>query len=316
MENRSIVAVETTLVRGLGDVVRGFPRPPRGRDGDPGLFGPGSLAWRINAESVLLLGGGRALLMQTAHPLVAAGVADHSDFTADPFDRLWRTVDAALTVIFGDSAQSSAAVERVSEVHTRVRGERDGISYSALDPELLLWVHATLVDSSLEAYERFVRPVPLEIRERYYLEMRRMGTAFGVPEDLHPPTYADFGTYMRQTVSALEIGDESRLVARRVLSPPAPLVLFPAGLMSGLLAVGLLPPRIRSGLGLRWNRGTERAFVAAAAVVRSTLPLLPDRMRRWPHARRAERRMATRAPSAALGRSRRAGSGSSPRRSA
>ncbi|MGH2590029.1 MAG: oxygenase MpaB family protein [Actinomycetota bacterium] len=283
--------MQTTLVRGLGDVVRGFPRPPPGRNGDPGLFGPGSLAWRINAESVLLLGGGRALLMQAAHPLVAAGVADHSDFTADPFDRLWRTVDAALTVIFGDLAQSRAAVERVSEVHTRVRGERDGISYSALDPELLLWVHATLVDSSIAAYDRFVRPLPPEIRERYYLEMRRMGTAFGVPEDLHPPTYAHFRTYLRRTVSALEIGDESRLVARQVLSPPMPLLLFPAGITSGLLAVGLLPPAIRSGLRLRWNAGTERAFVAGAAVVRSTLPVLPDRIRRWPHARQAEHRM-------------------------
>jgi uncharacterized protein (DUF2236 family) len=283
--------VQATLVRGLGDVVRAFPRPAPGREGDPGLFGPGSVAWRINAESVLLLGGGRALLMQAAHPLVAAGVADHSDFTAEPFDRLWRTVDTALSVIFGDSDVWPTAVERVNEIHTRVRGERDGIPYSALDPELLLWVHATLVDSSLAAYERFVRPVQPGIRERYYLEMRRMGTAFGVPDTLHPPTYAEFRTYLERTTSALEIGDESRLVARRVLSPPAPLVLFPAGLASGLLAVGLVPPRIRSGLGLRWNRKTELAFVATAALLRSTLTLLPDRVRRWPHARQAERRM-------------------------
>jgi uncharacterized protein (DUF2236 family) len=80
--------VQATLVRGLGDVVRAFPRPAPGREGDPGLFGPGSVAWRINAESVLLLGGGRALLMQAAHPLVAAGVADHSDFTAGPLGAL------------------------------------------------------------------------------------------------------------------------------------------------------------------------------------------------------------------------------------
>jgi uncharacterized protein (DUF2236 family) len=283
--------VQATLVRGLGDLVRGFPQPAAGRIGDPGLFGPGSLAWRINAESVLLLGGGRALLMQIAHPMVAAGVADHSDFAATPFERLWRTVDQALTVIFGDSEQWQAVVRRVNGIHARVRGERDGMRYSAPDPELLLWVHATLVDSSIAAYERFVRPLPPEIRERYYLQMRRMGTAFGVPEDLHPPTYADFRTYLRRTVSALETGDESRLVARQVLSPQAPLVLFPAGLISGLLAVGLLPPHIRSRLGLGWNRRTERAFVAGAAVVRSTLPVLPDRMRRWPHARQAEHRM-------------------------
>ncbi|MGH2671883.1 MAG: oxygenase MpaB family protein, partial [Actinomycetota bacterium] len=257
----------------------------------PGLFGPGSLAWRINAESVLLLGGGRALLMQVAHPLVAAGVADHSDFAENPFDRLWRTVDTVLTVIFGDSEQWRSAVDRVSGIHADVHGERDGVRYSALDPELLLWVHATLVDSSLAAYDGFVRGVPPEIHERYYLEMRRMGSAFGVPENLHPPTYADFRAYMAERIAELRTGEECRRIARRVLAPPAPAVLFPAGIVSGLLSVGLLPPRIRSGLGLRWNRGTERAFVAAAATLRSALPLLPDRIRRWPHAREAERRM-------------------------
>src|SRR4029453_11604113 len=116
-----------------------------GRSGDPGLFGPRSLAWRVNRETVLLLGGGRALLMQVAHPLVAAGgadpsgftakpfdrpsrdihprragVADHSDFTANPFDRLWRTIDAALTVIFGDTEQWRAAVDRVHLIHEQV----------------------------------------------------------------------------------------------------------------------------------------------------------------------------------------------------
>jgi uncharacterized protein (DUF2236 family) len=283
--------VRATLVRGVGDVVRGFPKPDRGVDGDPGLFGPRSLAWRINAESILLMGGGRALLMQVAHPMVAAGVADHSDFTVAPFDRLWRTVDTALTVIFGDSSQWRSAVERVHRIHARVVGERDGAPYSALDPNLLLWVHATLVDSSIEAYARLVRPMPFDVRERYYREMRRMGTAFGVPDELHPPTYADFREYLERTISTLDVGDECRSVARRVLSPPAPLALWPAGIASGLLSVGLLPASMRSELGLRWNGGTERAFSAAAVVVRSALPLLPDRVRRWPHAREAERRM-------------------------
>jgi uncharacterized protein (DUF2236 family) len=284
--------VETRLVAGLGDVVRGFPHPDRGRAGDPGLFGPDTLAWRINAETALLLGGGRALLMQVAHPLVAAGVADHSDFSAEPFQRLWRTLDTALTVIFGDSEQWRAAARRVDGVHARVRGERDGVLYAALDPELLLWVHATLVDSSLSTYERFVRRLSPGDRERYYLEMHRMGTAFGVPEDLQPPTFAAFRAYVERTTSLLRIEDESRRVARAVLSPEAPLLLFPVGLSFGLASVGLLPPRIRAGLGLRWNRRAERALAAMAAGVRRTLPLLPDRVRRWPHARLAEERVA------------------------
>jgi uncharacterized protein (DUF2236 family) len=244
----------------------------------------------------LLLGGGRALLMQIAHPLVAAGVADYSDFTSEPFDRLWRTIDTALTVIFGDSEQWRAAVRRVGGIHAHVRGEREATSYSALDPELLLWVHATLVDSSLVAYERFVQPLRPNVRERHYLEMRRMGTAFGVPEDLHPPTYVEFRAYMDRTISHLEIGEEGRRVARAVLSQPAPLVVFPVGLLFGLASVSLLPPRIRSELGLRWNRKTERAADVMAATVRRTVPLLPDRVRRWPHARQAELRMNANGP--------------------
>ncbi len=284
--------MRTGLVRGLGAIVRGFPRPRPGRPGDPGWFGPGSLAWQVNAETALLLAGGRALLMQVAHPLVAAGVADHSDFTREPFERLWRTVDTALTVVFGDSDQAAAAVQRVTEVHRRVRGSRDGVPYSALDPELLLWVHATLVDSSVAAYERFVRPLSATELERYYLEMRRMGTAFGIPPGLHPPTYRDFVAYLERAIAALRIGEESRRLAREVLSPPAPLVLLPLGLVSGLLSVGLLPAGIRRGLGLRWGPRAARAFEVASAGVRRTVPLLPDRLRRWPHAREAERRVA------------------------
>jgi uncharacterized protein (DUF2236 family) len=278
-------------VQTLNDVVRGFPRPARGRRGDPGLFGPESLAWRINRESVLLLGGGRALLMQIAHPMVAAGVADHSDFTADPYDRLWRTVDAALTVIFGDTEQAVAAVRRVTGIHQHVRGARGAQTYSALDPELLLWVHATLVDSSIAAYDAFVRPMPLAVRGRYYLEMRRMGTAFGVPEDLHPPSYAAFRTYVDATVANLPIDDECRAIAREVLSPPMPAVVVPAGLLGGLGSVGLLPARIRSELRLRWNRGTELAFRAMAAGLRASVPLLPANVRFWAHARQALHRV-------------------------
>lgn len=286
----------TPLIRGSRDVFAGFPHPPRGRDGDPGFFGPGSLAWKINAESILLLGGGRALLMQVAHPLVAAAVADHSDFTARPFDRLWRTVDTTLTVIFGDTEHARAAAARVNGIHEAVVGERSDLTYSALDPELLLWVHATLVDSSIAAYERFVRPLPPSVRDRYYLEMRRMGTAFGVPEELYPPNSAAFGEYLDRTTGRLDINDECRAVARRVLSPPTPLVLLPAGLLGGLASVGLLPPRIRADLGLRWNRGAELAFAGFAAGLRASLPLLPDRVRRWPHAREAERRTSTARP--------------------
>ena len=135
-------------------------------------------------------------------------------------------------------------------------------------------MHATLVDSSIAGYERFVGPLGPDERERYYVEMQRMGTAFGIPQDLHPPTHRDFLAYLDEAIAGLRIGEESRLVAREALSPPAPLVLLPLGLLSGLLTVGLLPPRIRRGLGLRWGPGAARMFRAATATVRRTVPLL------------------------------------------
>ena len=169
------------------DLVRMWlPGPGPGRGGDPGLFPPGTVARRVNAETALLLGGGRALLLQLAHPIVAAGVADHSDFRRDAFVRLANTLDLTLTVSFGDEQQRRAAVARVTDTHRRVTGKRDHRPYRALDPELLLWVHATLVDSALVTHERFVGSIGPAARHRYHEEMKRQAVAFGVPKDRVP----------------------------------------------------------------------------------------------------------------------------------
>src|SRR6266513_2323905 len=121
------------------------------------MFGPGSLTWRINGEAVLLLGGGRALILQVAHPKVAAGVSEFSSFREDPWRRLYRTLDTTLSIAFGDAAVSRAASERLRTVHEKVAGTDDrGEPYRALDPDLLLWVHATLIDTALTIYERYV----------------------------------------------------------------------------------------------------------------------------------------------------------------
>jgi uncharacterized protein (DUF2236 family) len=122
---------------GFDPVRMWLPGPGPGRRGDPGLFPPGTVARHVNAETTLLLGGGRALLLQLAHPMVAAGVADHSDFRRDAFIRLANTLDLTLTVSFGDEHQRRAAVARVTDSHQRVAGERNGRPYRALDPELL-----------------------------------------------------------------------------------------------------------------------------------------------------------------------------------
>jgi uncharacterized protein (DUF2236 family) len=276
----------------LDPVRRWLAGPGPGRPGDPGLFPPGSVARRVNAETALLLGGGRALLLQLAHPLVAAGVADHSDFLQDPFRRLVNTLDLTLTVAFGDEDQRRAAAARVVETHRQVIGERAGVPYRALDPELLLWVHATLVDSALATYERFVGAIGPAARDRYHEEMKRQAAVFGVPDRLLHTSYDGFRRYVDATIASLEIGDEGRELAMAVLHPTAPLSLTPFAPLMRLITTGLLPHRIRGGYRLSWGPRHERRFAIVARSIRSFLPLLPDRVRRWPHARGADRRLA------------------------
>src|SRR3954469_16051431 len=160
---------------------------------DTGLFGPDSFTWRINREGALLLGGGRALLLQVAHPLVAAGVAQHSNYREDPFGRLYRTLDTVTTIVFGPTPEAKDAAERLRRVHTRVKGEaEDGTPYVATDPDLIMWVHATLVDTSLLVYQTYVGRLSLADCERYYEEQKILGEQYGVPYDRQPDSYRDF----------------------------------------------------------------------------------------------------------------------------
>jgi uncharacterized protein (DUF2236 family) len=276
----------------LDPVRRWLPGPGAGQPGDTGLFPPGSVARRVNAETVLLLGGGRALLLQLAHPMVTAGVAEYSDFTHDAFGRLANTLGLTLTVSFGDQDQRRDAVTRVTGTHRRVTGTRGDHTYRALDPELLLWVHATLVDSALVTYERFVGSVGRGTRDRYHQEMKRQAVAFGVPEDLLPGSFEGFRRYVDEMVATLEVTEEARELSRGVLRPPSPAPLRPAVAVMRFVTAGLLPERIRGAYGLRWSPGRERVLAGVAASIRGgVVPLLPDAWRRWPHARDADRRL-------------------------
>jgi uncharacterized protein (DUF2236 family) len=245
------------------------------------------MVWRVNGETAMLLGSGRALLMQIAHPMVAAGVADHSDFEAGAFDRLWRTLDAVLTVAFGDTEQALAAADHVTGIHRRVVGRRGGRSYSALDPDLLLWVHATLVDTALVTYPRFVGPLAPGDQERYYQEMKRFAGSFGVPPEILPPDLVDFRRYLQEAVATLEVTPEARRLVIGILAPPAPGLLAPVRGLLRASTVGLLPGRLRGAFGLAWEPARDRALGTAAGAVRRTLPALPSKVRMWPHARAA-----------------------------
>jgi uncharacterized protein (DUF2236 family) len=284
----------------------GLDLPPlgEGRDGDPGLFGPGSEVWKIGRERALLLGGGAALLLQISHPLVAAGVSAHSTFPQGAFDRLRSTLDATLRITFGDRDQAERAAAGVRATHARVRGTLQraagpfpaGTAYDAEDPDLALWVHATLVVTGLDTYHRFVRPLGPEARARYYEEARAFGALFGVDDRVMPRTYPGFVRYFRDMVEGpvLVVGPDALRLSREILRPPLPLPMAPAGPINRLITVALLPPRIREAFGLRWTARETSAFRALASGSRWMLPLVPPSLRYWPHSTAARRRVAAR----------------------
>jgi uncharacterized protein (DUF2236 family) len=257
-----------------------------------GMFGPETITWRVNREAVLLVGGGRALLLQVAHPLVAAGVVQHSDFERDPLGRLYRTIDVTTKIVFGDARASAEAAERLRQVHSRVRGRTGhGTSYAAKDPDLLLWVWATLVDTSLLVYRRYVADLERAEIERYYREQTRFALATGIPKGHWPPDYAAFRDYFEASISNLRPSEDSHRIADSILRP-TPLALRPLGPVVRLTTIGLLPDLVRRRLGLQWGERRERLFSASSATIRNLMPLLPGFAREFPGARQAKERIA------------------------
>src|SRR5258708_7657964 len=164
----------------------------------PGLFAEDTVIRRVNRENVLpLFGGVRALLMQIAHPKVAAGVDEHSDFRRRPIRRLRRTLLMTMAIVFGDRETAMTAARAVNQVHARVRGD----GYQALDPDLLLWVHATLVNTAPVTYETFVQRLIPSQKEDFYQEMKLLCEMLGVPRDHFPARLADFEAYLGSMIA-------------------------------------------------------------------------------------------------------------------
>jgi uncharacterized protein (DUF2236 family) len=274
------------------------PRRISEADEVQGLYGPGSEAWALNREAMLLLGAGpRALLLQLAHPAVAAGVADHSDFRSDPWRRLQGTLDSYLRIVYGTATAARAEIRRLNELHRTITGP----SYRARDPELSLWVHATLVDSTIVVADAWLEPLTRERRARYYRETLPIGRAFGIPPSVLPPDLASFEAYLVDATGPdgpVRVGPTARTLADAVLHPPLGPVLPPlAGVPPAAYAwtfwpsIGLLPPPIRDAYGLRWGP-LERAVSAwLVAGWRTWRPLLPRAFRQMPRALAAERRI-------------------------
>lgn len=258
-----------------------------------GLFGPGSVAWRVDREVIVLAGGSCALLMQAAHPVVAAGVAEHSTYATDPFGRLRRTLTSSFDVVFGTRSRADAAIARVNAIHTAVRGTLpDGTAYSAEDPEALLWVHAALVDTALRIYSRFVRPLsPAEERE-YLIEAAVVAERLGVlPTDL-PTEVPELRDWMAGMIvdARVRVTPAARRIARTVLYPSR-VVPRAAWDAAHLVSVATLPDPLRRQYRIGWSHRRERGVERLAAITRRALPLVPPPLRFVPQARSAERRL-------------------------
>ena len=248
----------------------------------------------------MLLGWVRAILLQLAHPLIAAGVAEHSTFRSGAsaaFSRLHQTVGAMLALTFGDDGRREEALEAIRVIHRRVHGTLPaacgpfhvGTPYSAEDPPLLLWVHATLIDSIVRIYEQIVGPMSEAERDAYCADSAEVAIALGARADEVPRSWRALQAYMAAQYGSGAIAPchQARELAAALLAPLRGLAATPLNGTLTLIAAGLLPPDIRRAYGLEWNRRRERSFRGMMAALHLARHVTPRLIRWWPDARRA-----------------------------
>lgn len=253
---------------------------------------PGSVVWEYAGDARLLVAAGYALLLQVGHPTVGAGVSDHSNFKADPWGRLFRTLDYTYAMVYGGPEMAAEIGRRVRELHKDIKGVKpDGERYHAFEPEAYAWVHATLADSIVRGHERFGRRMRSQELEEFWVEWRRNGRLVGVREEDLPGSWAEFGPYFdRMVEERLEDNAAVQDVLEALAAParpPLPLLgdglwrvaRLPAARMTALATAGLLPPVLRQRFHVRWTDRHERELRALAAASRAATPLMPAALR-------------------------------------
>jgi uncharacterized protein (DUF2236 family) len=262
-----------------------------------GYFNADSMLRRVTGEYVVALSGPRALLLMAAHPVAFAGFFAHTGALAEPYARLRRTGELLDLIAWGDDRRAAdRATARVRSIHRRVRGELAepagrfpaGTPYRADDPDLLLWILASLADSAVLVFERWVRRLSSQQREALWGDYRVVGRLFGLRERDMPRDWQAFRAYMDTTLASgdLVVTEPARELATTiVLNPPLPLKLRPLQHTVNQITAGLLPGELRHQYGLGWDPLRGVALVAAGEYVRRMSPLLPERLRRTANAR-------------------------------
>jgi uncharacterized protein (DUF2236 family) len=251
-------------------------------DPNVGIYGSSSASWKVNRESALFLGAGRAALLQLAHPWVATALDQHSSLRADPLARFHNTFRIVFTVIFGTLEQALAASRHLYRLHTRVQGQLPasvaafprGSHYEANEVNALLWVYATLIESALLAYETVLPPLSAGEREAYYAESKTMAALFGIPPTALPVNWSEFEAYNRAmlTSGTLGVNALSREMAQRVLHGRGSWVPVPAWYRA--LTAAWMPEQLRGEFALKYGEREERAV----ARVRGWLPRVYRRL--------------------------------------
>ncbi len=267
-----------------------------------GYFDDDSMLRRVHRERAIALSGPRALLMQAAHPLAVSGLLAHSTAMDEPYDRLARTAEVMSTIGFGTREDADHVTAHVRDMHTRVKGRLKepvgvypaGTPYRADQPDLLLWVLFTLVDSGIVVYRKYVGAMSRADEAAYWDDYKVVGRLFGLTDADMPDTLADLDDYRRDMLEGevLLVTDWARRRAREiVLEPPIPWVAQPLLQTANFITIALLPDRLRKEYGFRAlpPAPVRKAVVAGGAeyAKRVLIPFLPDRLRLVPAARAA-----------------------------
>jgi uncharacterized protein (DUF2236 family) len=269
-----------------------------------GIFGPDSLTWRINRESAVFLGAGRAALLQLAHPWVTAALVEHSNLLERPIARFHNTFRIVFTMVFGTLDQALAAARHLYELHTHIRGElkedtagwQRGAHYEANEIHALRWVFATLVESAVIGYECGLGPLSADERDQYYAENKVLAGLFGLPSSALPESWEAFRAYIRQMCDSDELGvsAEARKYATKLLAGAGSWIHPPYWYRS--LTTEWMPPRLREEFSLTFRPAEQRAAQNAVQRLPAWYRRLPEAMRFAGPWQEAQARLAHRRP--------------------
>ncbi len=263
----------------------------RSVDPQAGIYGPGSMMWKVGRESISFLGAGRAVLLQLAHPWIANAIDQHSQTRNDPLGRGRRTFINVFSMVFGNTRQVRAVAENVHRIHGYIKGtlpEESGAFakdsyYQANAVDAMLWVHATLWDTQLRMYELVFPPLSATEKEQYYQETKLFAHLFGIPEEAIPADWAAFQAYLQRMYNSPEITvrAKGREMGDMIFNFGGP--LKPALKWLQLMTAFMLPPRLRTEFGLpETTTANLRRYERGLRLVKMIYPRLPGRMRFLP----------------------------------